>query len=75
MDVVSSYGLTIGDASINGYITKVVYLPETLTSDTVWSNYLSGNGQLSISSYFAGYNLNMSIAKDDVVQRNWKLFA
>jgi hypothetical protein len=75
MSVVSSYGLTIGDASINGYITKVVYLPETLTSDKVWSNYLSGNGQLSISSYFAGYNLNMSIAKDDVVQRNWKLFA
>jgi hypothetical protein len=75
MTVTPSYGLTIGDAALKGYITKVVYLPETLTSDKVWSNYLSGNGQLSISSYFAGYNLNMSIAKDDVVQRNWKLFS
>ena len=73
--VVASQDLVIGDAGLNGYITKVVYLPETLTSDKVWSEYLSGNGQLSISSYFAGYNLNMSIAKDDVVQRNWKLFS
>lgn len=73
--VVPSQNLVIGDNGLNGYITKVVYLPETLTSDKVWSEYLSGNGQLSISSYFAGYNLNMSIAKDDVVQRNWKLFS
>lgn len=75
LDIVASDQLVIGDSTLNGYITKVVYLPETITSDTAWSKYLSGNGQLSISSYFAGYNLNMSIAKDDVVQKNWKLFA
>ena len=75
LTVTASDQLIIGDTGLTGYITKVVYLPETITSDNVWSNYLSGNGQLSISSYFAGYNMNMSIAKDDVVQRNWKLFA
>lgn len=75
MTVVASDTLVVGDTGLTGYITKVVYLPETITSDNVWSNYLSGNGQLSISSYFAGYNMNMSIAKDDVVQKNWKLFA
>lgn len=75
LTVVPSDSLVVGESGLNGYITKVVYLPETITSDNVWSNYLSGNGQLSISSYFAGYNMNMSIAKDDVVQKNWKLFA
>lgn len=75
INVVSSDQLTIGASTTKGYITKVVYLPETLSSDTVWSKYLEGNGQLSISSFFAGYNLNMAVSKDDVVQKNWKLFA
>ena len=74
MTVTSSKALTIGTPGLNGYITKVIYLPETITSDEAWKKYLEGNGQLSISSYFAGYNLNMAVSKDDVVQRNWKLF-
>jgi hypothetical protein len=74
MVVVSSDSLAIGEGGFKGYITKVVYLPEIISSDEAWKKYLEGNGQLSISSFFAGYNLNMAVSKDDVVQRNWKLF-
>ncbi len=74
-DPANSDQLVIGTAGLNGYITKVIYKPETISSDQVWKNYLQGNGQLSVAAYFAGYNLNMAISKDDVVQKNWKLFA
>jgi len=75
LNVVSSDPLVIGDSGFKGYITKVIYLPEVISSDDAWKKYLEGNGQLSISSYFAGYNLNMAISKDDVVQKNWKIFS
>jgi len=74
-NLVNSDQLVIGTSGLKGYITKVIYKPETISSDQVWKNYLQGNGQLSVAAYFAGYNLNMAISKDDVVQRNWKLFA
>jgi hypothetical protein len=73
-NVVSSDSLVVGESNFKGYITKVIYLPEVISSDHAWKKYLEGNGQLSISSYFAGYNLNMAISKDDVVQKNWRLF-
>lgn len=73
-NVISSDSLVVGETGFKGYITKVIYLPETISSDEAWKKYLEGNGQLSISSFFAGYNLNMAISKDDVVQKNWRLF-
>lgn len=68
--------LTIGGTtSLDAYITQLVRLPDVVSSDTVWSNYLSGNGQANLSNYLANYDFAMSISKDDVLQRRYQLFS
>jgi hypothetical protein len=73
--VTKSYPLTIGGGAMDAYITQLVRLPDVVSSDTVWSNYLSGNGQANLSNYLANYDFAMSISKDDVLQRRYQLFS
>lgn len=68
--------LTVGGTTaMDAYITQLVRLPDVVSSDTVWSNYLSGNGQANLSNYLANYDFAMSISKDDVLQRRYQLFS
>jgi hypothetical protein len=44
--------------------------PNAVDPTTVWNNYLSGNGQSTMSSY----GLQVDITKNNVTQNTWKLF-
>lgn len=76
MQILATKGtaLTVGDGVTNGYITQLIRLPDTVPVDTVWSNYLSGNGQANLSNYLANYDFAMSISKDNELQRRYQLF-
>jgi len=68
--------LIIGDsASIQGYMTQFILVSQLLDASTVWKNYLNGNGLSNqFLSYFMPYNINMTVSKDDVVQRQFSIF-
>jgi hypothetical protein len=67
--------LVVGDQHLtNGYVTKFIRLPSTLPADTVWTNYLSGNGLNSMLAYILPYDINMAITKDNIVQQQYKIF-
>ena len=66
--------LTIGNAAINGYVTKFTRKENTLDAQTVWNSYLSGNGLNNIFASLIPYGLNMSISKGEDVQRVVNIF-
>lgn len=72
-----------GDASPNntldGYITKLRRLKKSIDSPKIWESYLEGNGQYSgllgsLLNYFDLYSAKMTIFKNDVKQKDFKLF-
>ncbi len=71
--VSNSAALVIGDNATDAFITQVIRKPETLDVDTVWKNYLKGNGQSNLASLFMNYDMALSISKDDVLQRRYQL--
>jgi hypothetical protein len=67
--------LVVGNQNLtNGYVTKFIRLPSTLPANTVWTNYLSGNGLNSMLAYILPYDINMAITKDNIVQQQYKIF-
>ena len=67
--------LIVGDGTIQGYITQFIMVTPLIDAATAWKNYLSGNGQGNqFISYVMPYNINMSVSKDDVVQRQFSIF-
>jgi hypothetical protein len=67
--------LIIGHESIQGYMTQFIMVSQLLDASTVWKNYLNGNGLSNqFLSYFMPYNINMTVSKDDVVQRQFSIF-
>lgn len=67
--------LIIGNTSIQGYLTQFILASQLLDASTVWKNYLSGNGLSNqLLSYFMPYNINMTVSKDDVLQRQFSIF-
>ena len=51
-------------------VTKLVRVPKTLDSLTIWNNYLAGNGMASNT-----FNAELSIKKEDEVIKNYSLFS
>jgi len=70
----STSSLTIGNQSLNGYVTKFIRLPSTLDAKTIWQNYLKGNGLSSLISSIMPYGLNMSISNGEDVVRVVNVF-
>ena len=67
--------LIIGSTNIQGYMTQFIMVSTLLDASTVWKNYLNGNGVGNqFLSYFMPYNINMTVSKDDVVQRQLSIF-
>lgn len=67
--------LKVGGSSIKGYITQFSMVPEIIGASKVWKNYLSGNGiGNQFLNYFMPYNINMTVTKDDVLQRQFSIF-
>lgn len=67
--------LKVGDSALKGYITQFSMIPELIGASTVWKNYLNGNGiGNQFLNYFMPYNINMTVTKDDVLQRQFSIF-
>ena len=66
--------LFIGDSKLSGYSSKFTRIPNTLDANTVWKNYLSGNGLTNVFSTIIPYGLNMSISSGDEIQRIVNIF-
>jgi len=66
----SKKNLIVGDATLTGYITQLIRVSSIIDAGTVWKKYLQGNGLTNtFARYFMPYNINMTITKDDIVQR------
>lgn len=68
--------ITVGNANFIGqsYATKVTRLPSTLDAQTVYNNYMSGNGLTNYLSSLVPYGLNLVVSSGNDVQRSFKLF-
>lgn len=66
--------LYIGDSSLSGYTSKFTRMESTIDAQTVWQNYLNGNGLSNIFSTLMPYGLNMSISKGEELQRVIQVF-
>jgi hypothetical protein len=67
--------LIMGKASgLNGYLTRAQRVPNNIMANTVWDHYLQGNGIGGVSRFFAQYHVDMNVTKDQVLQRNIRLF-
>jgi hypothetical protein len=67
--------LIVGNTGIKGYITQFSMVPELMKAPTAWKNYLNGNGLSNqFLSYFMPYNINMTVTKDNVLQRQLSIF-
>lgn len=65
--------------TLDGYITKLRRLKKSIDSPKIWESYLEGNGQYSgllgsLLNYFDLYSAKMTIFKNDVKQKDFKLF-
>jgi hypothetical protein len=67
-------GLTIGNSTLTGYLTKFYRLPEALDAQTVQNNYLKGNG---MNNWFANafpYGMQFTVTNGESASRVIKLF-
>lgn len=51
-----------GTSSMDGYLTKFIREPKSLTADEVWKKYLAGNGLATFTNWLAGYNASFSVS-------------
>ena len=66
-------GVTIGDKTLQGFLTKFYRLPETLDAQKVYNNYLKGNGLNNwISSVFP-YGMSFTITSGESASRVIKI--
>ncbi len=68
--------ITIGDSSLEGYITRAIRKPVNVNPTQVWDQYLQGNGQYAgmlfgLLDYINSYTFNMNITSDGKVQRQF----
>jgi hypothetical protein len=67
--------LNIGNSngtSFNALIAKFQFNSSPLDPQTVWTNYLSGNGMNSLTS--SNYGLNVSVLRNNAIQNVYTLF-
>ncbi len=71
-------GITIGRPKLIGYITRFTRNPTTIDQQTVWKDYLKGNGQyggalFGILDYINNYTFKIDISKNHKVIREMSL--
>ena len=69
-------GITIGSATLSGYITRAIRKPENIDPKNVWDQYLQGNGQYGgalygLLDYMNSYAFKMDITKDGKIKREF----
>jgi hypothetical protein len=63
-----------GGTTFDAYISKFQHWAEPVDPQTVWSEYMSGNGQGGITSAISSYGINLSIIKDNIEQSKYSIF-
>ena len=72
--------LTIGHSTLaNSYVTKFKRVPESLTADQVWADYLVGNGAydgalFGLMDTIGNRDVQLSVYKDHVLTKRASLF-
>lgn len=64
---------TLLGGSIDANVAAFQYYPNALTPQQVWSNYMAGNGQNSVSS-LTSYGVNVDLTSNGAVQNTYTLF-
>jgi hypothetical protein len=67
-------GVTVGDNTLQGYLSKFYRLPEILDAQTVQKNYLKGNGLNNWVSSVFPYGMNFTITNGESASRVIKIF-
>jgi hypothetical protein len=72
----SSSQMILGSANLwDAHVAKFTHWTEPIDPATVWSNYMSGNGQNnSLSNAVSSYGVDFTILQDNVAQSKWRLF-
>ena len=72
----SSKLMILGSANLwDAHVSKFTHWTEPIDPATVWSNYMSGNGQNnSLSNAVSSYGVDFTVLKDNVAQSNYRLF-
>ena len=72
----NSKQIILGSANLwDAHVAKFTHWTEPIDPQTVWSNYMSGNGQNnSLSNAVASYGVDFTVLKDNIAQNNYRLF-
>jgi hypothetical protein len=56
-----------------GYLTKVNRVSANINAEEVWNRYLEGNGVSGYVAFLSNYNVNLSVLKDNALERKIQL--
>ena len=63
-----------GGTTFDAYVSKFQHWTEPIDPQSVWSEYMSGNGQARLTSFISSYGIYLSIIKDNIEQSKYSLF-
>lgn len=63
-----------GGTTFDAYVSKFQHWAEPIDPQTVWSEYMSGNGQGRVKSFISSYGIDVSIVKDNIEQSKYSIF-
>jgi hypothetical protein len=68
--------MILGSADLwDAHVAKFTHWTEPVDPQTVWSMYMSGNGQSnSIANAVSSYGVDFTVLKDNIAQSNYRLF-
>ena len=63
-----------GGNTFDAYVSKFQHWSEPVDPQIVWSEYMSGNGQSSVTNFISSYGIDLSIIKDNIEQSKYSIF-
>jgi hypothetical protein len=57
----------------DAHVSKFQYWAEPIDPQTVWTEYMDGNGQGNVTSFASSYGIDLSILKDNVKQSTYNI--
>jgi len=57
----------------DAHVSKFQHWAEPIDPQTVWTEYMDGNGQGNVTNFVSSYGIDLSILKDNVKQSTFKI--
>lgn len=57
----------------DAHVSKFQHWTEPIDPQTVWTEYMDGNGQGNVTNFASSYGIDLSILKDNVKQSTYKI--